>query len=77
MNNRPIHARQFDGEQQLSVTRLTPAEAAGDVARDLGLIPARQHQLPRVREVGPSHVCFVHPAEPTRATSTSLLARVA
>jgi hypothetical protein len=58
---RPIHIQHQHREQQLSTTRLSPTEAAGDLARSLGLYPHRQMQVPRCREVGPAHVGFVWP----------------
>ncbi len=64
---RPIHfpARPF--EYQLSATPLSHAAEAGDVAHDLGYI-GRRHQPPRVRGVGPAHVCYVWPM-PTQLPS--------
>jgi hypothetical protein len=44
--SRPIFAPQHPREVQLSTTVLTTAAESGAVGRDLGLLPARQHQLP-------------------------------
>ena len=55
---RPIRVPHHDREQQLSTTALTPTEAAGDLAKHLGLKPNRSLQPPRQR-VGQQHVCFV------------------
>jgi len=58
---RPIHVPHHSREQQLSTTKLSPTEAAGDLARSLGLYPNRKLLPPRCREVGPAHVCYVWP----------------
>ena len=52
--------RPIPHEQQLSTTP-SAKELSGDLARSIGLYPNRQMQVPRYREVGPAHVCYVWP----------------
>lgn len=58
---RPIFAPHHNTEVQLSATALRPREESGDIAREAGLLPARQHQLPRERTLPSWHVAYIHP----------------